>query len=78
VTGPTTAPIRAAGKQKPAIGRTVHYQTGQHVRAAIVTDVRDEEIVDLYVIHSAGAFWEQNVPFAKEPKHGSWSWPPRV
>ena len=71
---------------KPTIGRIVHYQShgtpgGEYAaepRAAIVTEVREDNWVGLCVLNPTGQFFHRAVPFSKEPKPGHWNWPPIV
>lgn len=68
----------------PTIGRMVHYQSygtpgGKYTaepRAAIITAVRDDEVVSLAVVNPTGLFFDLVVPFSKVPLAGHWSWPP--
>lgn len=71
---------------EPTIGRIVHYQSygtpnGEYtpeVRAAIVTAVHENMVVDAVVVNPSGVFFNQDLPFAEEPTPGHWNWPPRV
>ena len=73
-------------EQKPTIGRMVHYQAhgspdGTHPsvpRAAIVTAVHDDEMVDLCVLNPTGLYFNQRCVRSEEAKGGTWRWPPRV
>jgi hypothetical protein len=70
----------------PTIGRIVHYHSygtpgGEYLsepRAAIVTATSTEGVVSLAVLNPTGLFFNEDVPFAEEPRPGHWSWPPRV
>ena len=70
----------------PTIGRTVHYHSfgtpgGEYLpepRAAIITEVIEEDLVSLAVLNPTGIHFNEGVTYSKEPKAGSWSWPPRV
>ena len=72
--------------QKPSIGRIVHYQAygtpgGEHKsepRAAIITEVKDGNLVSLFVANPTGIFLNRDVPYSEEPKPGHWNWPPRT
>jgi hypothetical protein len=71
---------------KPTVGRIVHYQSygtpcGEHLshpRAAMVTEVIDDETVGLVVFNPTGLYFNGNVPFSSERLPGHWSWPPKV
>ena len=66
--------------QKPSLGRIVLYHHKlyeREVAPAIVTDVHEENLVDLTV------FYKGQVPYAHSfvaygTGEGEWSWPPRV
>lgn len=70
--------------QKPSIGRIVHYHShgspnGQHKpepRAAIVTAVHTDTVVDLMVCNPTGLYFDRSTVQGEGP--GQWSWPPRV
>lgn len=74
-------------KQKPSIGRVVHYQKygtpgGEHKSepsAAIITKVINEETMEcqLFVMNPNGVYFNAT-PYSDEPKPGHWNWPPRV
>jgi hypothetical protein len=70
-------------KQKPSIGRIVHYfPNGETApQAAIVIAVDSDEVVKLQVCN-AGGTWNTrpNVPFDDAPgaTRERWCWPPRV
>jgi hypothetical protein len=78
--------------QAPSVGRTVHYQSlgsadGKYpslARAAIITELVPEKstpdypCVSLCVLNPEGMQFVRNVVFAREPRSGCWSWPPRV
>lgn len=71
---------------EPTIGRIVHYQSygtpnGEYLpepRAAIVTAVHKDGVIDAAVVNPTGFFFNQDLPFAEEPTPGHWNWPPRV
>lgn len=71
-------------EQKPTIGRTVRYKSygtpnGEHKpepRAAIITAVHDDEVVDLCVLNPTGLYFNQRVNFGD--REGQWSWTPIV
>lgn len=71
--------------QKPSIGRIVHYQSygtpgGEYLsepRAAIITDVLDDEMVGLCILNPSGLFFTEAV-YSEPPKPGHWNWPPKV
>ena len=68
---------------KPTVGRTVHYQSygtpkGEYKsepRAAIITEVVDDETVHLCVLNPTGMFFNLNVKQGNAG--GQWNWPPR-
>lgn len=82
----------------PSVGRIVHYVARGSAdgvfpavcRAAIVTEVRDEDApvkrVSLCVLNPGGVFFDQSVPYVDRgpigegavPVGGSWHWPERV
>lgn len=66
--------------QKPSIGRIVHIvgTNGFHY-AAIVTQVNDDETVELAVFTPGAArvyVWS-DVPYNESPCEGTWHWPER-
>ena len=71
-------------EQKPTVGRIVHYQAfgtpgGEFKsvpRAAVVTDVHDENEVTVCVLNPSGIFFNK-VKYSAEPTPGCWNWPPR-
>jgi hypothetical protein len=77
---------------KPSIGRIVHYVSfgtplepdGSQAftsacRAAIITEVGDDDTVSLCVFNPTGQFFNQNVELdADGCVGGSWHWPGRV
>lgn len=71
---------------QPTIGRIVHYQSygtpggeyTQEARAAIVTEVHEDNWVGLCVLNPTGQFFHRSVPFSETPKSGYWNWPPIV
>lgn len=73
-------------QQKPSVGRIVHYQAygtpgGEYPsvpRAAIVTQVFEDDSVGLAVLNPTGMFFNPKISYSEEPKAGHWSWPPRV
>jgi len=80
----------APPKQKPSVGRIVHYQSygtpgGEYLpqpRAAIIAAVVDDEagdLVDLVVLNPGGLFFNRCKQAPDDvPKPGCWNWPPRV
>lgn len=72
----------------PSIGRIVHYQAhgspnGQHkpaARAAVITEVIDNETVGLCVMSPTGFFFNQGCKLDQTdvPAGGTWRWPPRI
>lgn len=77
--------------QQPSVGRIVHYtshgtpirQDGTQAftaepRAAIITAVKGDSVVDLCVLNPTGMFFNQNVQYAEGQDGGTWHWPPRV
>ena len=73
------------GKQKPSVGRVVHYVAygtpgGEYKpehRAAVVTAVNEESgMVSLCVLNPTGLFFNLNVRPDEETKaSGTWHWP---
>lgn len=69
---------------KPPVGRIVHYQSygtpgGEYIsqpRAAVITEVVDDETVHLCVLNPTGQFFNLNVKQGNGG--GQWNWPPRV
>lgn len=69
----------------PTVGRIVHYfsygtpggEFQSEARAAIITAVKSETIVDLCVLNPTGMFFNQNVTATDQGKAGCWSWPPK-
>lgn len=74
--------------QIPSVGRVVHYRAhgspnGQHKaadRAAMITEVTDNETVSLAVMNPTGFFFNQGCKLdeSETPAGGTWHWPPRV
>lgn len=70
-------------KQKPTVGRIVHYQAygtpgGEFKsvpRAAIITDVHSDDEVSVCVINPQGLFFN-NVKLVDEPTPGCANWIP--
>lgn len=62
------------------MGRIVHYVKGAGVvRAAIITLVHDDGLVNLTVFESDGdTYGVGRVAFNESGKGGTWHWPPRV
>jgi hypothetical protein len=68
----------------PSVGRVVHYQSygtpnGEYKslpRAAMITEVMDDDTVSLCVLNPTGMFFNQGVKYGDGP--GQWSWPPKV
>ena len=69
--------------QPPSIGRIVHYQAygtpgGEFPsvpRAAVITDVHQDDEVTVCVFNPSGLFFNR-VKYSAEPKPGHWTWPP--
>lgn len=72
-------------EQKPTVGRIVHYQSygtpgGEYKsqpRAAVVTAVHTDDVVDLCVLNPEGMFFNRSVQRDVDGKGGTWNWPPR-
>jgi hypothetical protein len=71
---------------KPSVGRIVHYVSygtpgGEYpsvCRAAVVTQVIDDETVHLFVMNPEGIFLNKNVPLNDDANAGgTWHWPER-
>jgi len=70
--------------QKPTIGRIVHYvsygspggEFKSECRAAIVTAVHSDVLVDLCVLNPSGIYFNQSVAYGEGG--GTWHWPERV
>jgi hypothetical protein len=61
-----------------SVGRTVHYTTDSgRPRPAVITEVHDDDFVDLVIFNSLGAVPVEDIEFSEEPTSGCWSWPPR-
>ena len=72
---------------KPSIGRVVHYTSfgtpggeySSECRAAIVTEVGEDEVVGLCVLNPTGQFFNRGVRRDEEGKAGgTWHVPERV
>lgn len=72
---------------RPSIGRIVHYMSlgtpkGEFLpacRAAIVTEVDDDDTVGLCVLNPTGIFLNQHLAHDEDTKAGgTWHWPERV
>jgi hypothetical protein len=70
----------------PSIGRIVHYvsygtpggEYGKTCRAAVITQVRDDD-VGLCVLNPSGLFFsEAEFDGRADPSGGTWHWPERV
>lgn len=72
--------------QKPSIGRIVHYTNlgdsdGKYPpeqQAAIITRIKNDELVSLLIFYPTGQFNMTDVPFSKVYKRGHWSWPVKI
>lgn len=72
-------------KQKPSVGRIVHYQSygtpnGEYPsvpRAAVIAEVYGDEEVQVVVFNPTGLHFNR-AKFSEDPKPGHWNWPPRV
>jgi hypothetical protein len=72
----------------PSVGRIVHYQAhgspdGTHrsvPRAAVVTEVHNNEVVSLCVLNPTGLYFDRSIVLdeSEAPKGGTWHWPPRA
>lgn len=70
---------------KPIVGQIVHYQSygtpnGEYLpeaRAAIITSVKDDNVVSLAVVNPTGLFFNEDLPYAETPTPGHWNWPRR-
>jgi hypothetical protein len=73
---------------KPSVGRIVHYVSygtpgGEYkseCRAAIITKVHSDTVVDLCVLNPTGMFFNTSVPSneGSENKGGTWHWCERI
>ncbi len=72
-------------EQIPAIGKIVHYQRygspgGEHKSEpspAVIVEVLPNDVCKLFVINPNGLYFNQ-CPYSKDPRPGSWSWPPQA
>lgn len=78
--------------QNPSVGRIVHYVSHgtpvrsdgsqaftQECRAAIITEVPDDDACALAVLNPTGMFFSRALYDGSErPAGGSWHWPERV
>jgi hypothetical protein len=71
---------------EPTIGRIVHYvsygtPSGEYpsvCRAAVVTEVHNDTMVNLCVMNPEGLFFNKSVRYSEETVGGTWHWPERV
>lgn len=80
--------VAKAEESLPTVGRIVHYcsygtpggEFPKECRAAIITGVEDEQMVDLAVLNPTGMFFNVSVPWASSqaPRGGTWHWPERA
>jgi hypothetical protein len=72
---------------KPSIGRIVHYvsygsKDGRYestCRAAIVTEVHEDEEIGLATVNPTGIFFDRRCRHAEDDHTGgTWHWPERV
>jgi hypothetical protein len=69
---------------KPTVGRIVYYKSygtpnGEYKseeRAAIITAVHSDDVVDLCVFNPTGLFFNTNVVRDETGKGGTWDWMP--
>lgn len=69
-----------------SVGRIVHYVSygtpnGEFTsacRAAIITRVYRDNVVDLFVMNPEGLFLNHTVQYSDEHNGGTWHWPERV
>jgi desulfoferrodoxin (superoxide reductase-like protein) len=64
-------------KQKPSVGRVVHFNTAHGPFAAWVIAVHSDEVVSLSVCNPGG-IWHTEIQVSQGIGPGSWTWPPRV
>lgn len=70
---------------KPSIGRIVHYvsygtpggEFTSECRAAVVTEVMNEQFVGLCVLNPTGVFFHDST-YSEKSQGGTWHWPERV
>lgn len=70
---------------KPSVVRAVHFVNAGHslgtysstCRAAIITDVKDENTVSLCVFHPKGLALYEDVTYDEGKAGGTWHWPER-
>lgn len=73
----------------PSVGRIVHYHSHGSptladgtqkypsvVRAAIITQVHNNQTLDLCILNPTGMFFNQKVCFG--PNGGEWEWPVKI
>jgi hypothetical protein len=71
---------------KPRVGDSVYYVSygtpgGEFpsvYRAAIITEVKSDTEVSLFVMNPEGIFLNKGVTYSKEKKGGAWCWPEDV
>lgn len=74
-----------APEPKPSVGRIVHYTTAGHslgvkagtCRAAIVTEIKDEQTVSLAVFTTRGTLFYEALTRDDSKTGGTWHWPER-
>ena len=65
---------------KPSLGRVVHYyDTDGTTKAAMITYVHSESLVNLAVFGPNGeTFGRTSIAYSDTPGSGGWFWPPRL
>ena len=69
---------------KPTVGRIVYYKSygspngefKSEDRAAIITYVHNDDVVDLCVLNPTGMFFNQRVSHDFDGRGGTWNWMP--
>lgn len=66
--------------QKPTVARMVYYysynEKGECAYASIVTQINEDETVELVTFGPNSIYFQHNVPYSEEPKASHWSWMP--
>lgn len=72
---------------KPSVGRVVHYVAygtpkgefpANVCRAAVVSQVLEDENCGVVVLNPTGLFFNVSIPHDEDKAPGTWHWPERV